>query len=42
MKPGMQFNVNETVRDNRPFFITTSTVDDKEFSGEGEDWSVAW
>ncbi|XP_063844628.1 double-stranded RNA-specific editase 1-like isoform X6 [Scylla paramamosain] len=35
MKPGLQYNINQTTRDNKPFFTVTADIDGKEFSGEG-------
>ena len=36
MKPGLQYNINQTTRDNKPFFTVSADIDGKEFSGEGE------
>lgn len=37
MKPGVQYNVTQGNRDNKPFFTVSADIDGKEFSGEGED-----
>lgn len=37
MKPGVQYNITQTNRDNKPFFTVSADIDGKEFCGEGED-----
>ncbi|KAK3870437.1 hypothetical protein Pcinc_024326 [Petrolisthes cinctipes] len=35
MKPTVQYNVSQTVKDSKPFFTVTTDIDGKEFTGEG-------
>ncbi|XP_069956049.1 double-stranded RNA-specific editase 1 isoform X2 [Cherax quadricarinatus] len=35
MKPGLQYTVNRTIIENKPFFTVTANIDGKMFTGEG-------
>ncbi|XP_069956045.1 double-stranded RNA-specific editase B2-like isoform X4 [Cherax quadricarinatus] len=35
MKPGLQYTVNRTMNENKPFFTVTANIDGKDFTGEG-------
>ncbi|XP_071521710.1 double-stranded RNA-specific editase 1-like isoform X8 [Panulirus ornatus] len=35
MKPGLQYNVNQTSHESKPFFTVSVELDGKEFTGEG-------
>lgn len=36
MKPTVQYNVSQAIKDAKPFFTVTTDIDGKEFTGEGK------